>query len=66
MSKRKLLAKRFLIYLVAAACLTDYFWILLWIGLNINPFIALGILCLTLSLALYSTVKLYNILSENL
>jgi membrane protein insertase Oxa1/YidC/SpoIIIJ len=64
MNKRKLLAKRFLLYLVIAACLTNYFWILLWIGLAINPFIALAILFLTLTIRIYYMNKLRDSLTE--
>jgi hypothetical protein len=53
MDKRKVLLKRFLIHLVVASCLTNYFWILMWIGITINPFIALGILFITFTFCLY-------------
>lgn len=64
MNKRKLLAKRFLFYLVIAACLTNYFWILLWIGLAINPFIALATLFLTFTIRIYYMNKLRDSLTE--
>lgn len=64
MNKRKLLAKRFLLYLVIAACLTNYFWILLWIGLAINPFIALTTLFLTFTIRIYYKNKLRDSLTE--
>jgi ABC-type bacteriocin/lantibiotic exporter with double-glycine peptidase domain len=64
MNKRKLLAKRFLLYLVIAACLTNYFWILLWIGLAINPFIALATLFLTFTIRIYYMNKLRDSLTE--
>jgi len=64
MNKRKLLAKRFLLYLVIVACLTNYFWILLWIGLAINPFIALATLFLTFTIRIYYMNKLRDSLTE--
>jgi ABC-type bacteriocin/lantibiotic exporter with double-glycine peptidase domain len=64
MNKRKLLAKRFLLYLVIVACLTSYFWILLWIGLAINPFIALATLFLTFTIRIYYMNKLRDSLTE--
>jgi hypothetical protein len=46
--------------------LINYFWILLWLGITINPFIALTILFLTFGIAYLLSLRFYDLLAENL
>ena len=66
LNKANVLLKRFRLFGVIICVFLNYFTVLLTIGIMVNPFVAIGILLLTVSLCLYYTMKLYDVLSENL